>query len=135
MSEAALESMLNVAGVTALVGDRIQPGFLPQGQALPAITHACVSTVREAAMGADTGIARARHQLELWTETAAALRTLRTQVRLALQRKRGIYAGVDVEDVFIENESSAYEPEPADASGFAGRHRATIDIQMIFQEL
>ena len=134
MSEIALEAMLDVVGVTTVTGDRIQPGFLPQAMTLPAITYTRISAFRPSLMGADSGLVRARYQIDCWADTHAAARQLREQVRIAVQRKRGVFAGVTVQDVFIEDDSTAFESEPADASGFGGRFRARIDIQLNYVE-
>lgn len=108
-----------VSGVTDLVSTRIYPDKLPQSATLPAITYQRISTIRETAMGNDTGIARARFQVTSFAATYAALKGVTEAVRAALQRFRGASGGVTVDDCFLENELDLYSGDEDEAGVYA----------------
>jgi hypothetical protein len=108
--EAALYSILSgTAAVTAQVSTRIYPSFLPQDTALPALTYFRVSTIREEAMNIDPGRATARFQVSVWTTSAYSAGTIADVVRTALHRTIGVYGGVTITDLAIENEVATYD--------------------------
>ncbi len=99
------------AGLSALVGTRIYPNFIPEGSTLPAIAYEVISAERESAMGADIGTSHFRIQLTIfatsYSETGQLL-DVATQTRLALQRFSGTVAGVEICNIFIENDLDIY---------------------------
>lgn len=110
--EIAIRTRLaNFAGLSALVGTRIYPLKIPQNATLPAVAYEVVSAERESAMGADIGIAHFRIQLTIfakkYSETGQLL-DVATQTRAALQRFSGTVAGVEICNIFIENDLDIY---------------------------
>lgn len=99
------------AGLSALVGTRIYPQTIPQASAMPAVSYHRVSTVRTSAMGSDVTIARARFQVDVWTQDFDSTKAVARQVQAALQRYRGT-ATVEILACFFLNEVDLYEPEP-----------------------
>jgi hypothetical protein len=73
-AETILYTALNVAGVTALVSDRIYPGLLPQGKALPAIVYLRTDGEYVTTIHSSTPLG-SRVEMEVWciagTNTAA----------------------------------------------------------------
>ena len=108
--EADLYSILSGdATVTGQVSTRIYPVYLPQNCILPALTYYRVSTIREQSMQEDPGWATTRFQVSVWTTSALTWGTVADIVRTALHRHVGIYAGVTVTDLAIENEITTYD--------------------------
>ena len=96
------------AGLTALVASRIFMPPMPQDVVFPAVTFWKVTAERQHAMVADAGMVGARIQVDAWGAEAAgklALIQVCEQVRAALQDFRGNMGTVEVQRVFIEDES------------------------------
>lgn len=106
MIEAALYPLLHGdAGVTALVEDRIFPTLIPEGRLGEGdcIRFEVLSDVPEAAMGVDSGLCRARVQIEGWSTSAPGARAVLQAVFAVLRRYRGTQAGYVIQDVLTEN--------------------------------
>lgn len=106
-AEAAIYALLTAAApVTALVGTRIYPGVLPNGQALPAIVVEQISAVRLGRLDAfaATHPTRSRIQVNLLSRDYPTLKALRTAVTAALQFQRGSIGGSSVISVLPDNE-------------------------------
>lgn len=136
MSEVALVAMLDArAQLVALVGDRIAPGFLPQSETeRPALTYQMITDVPEPAMNVDTGVSRARYQVNIWAANAPSAMAVRVQVKAALKRIRGTFAGVVVQDTFFSVGGAAYDDAASDASGSEGEHHIPCDVVMNYLE-
>lgn len=112
--EAAVYSLLNVAGVTAIVGTRIYPTAMPVGVSTPAIVYELISSWRPGALDAyaTTHLTRARVQINLMSADHSVLLTLRSAVFNAMQFKRGVIGGVTVHSVLPSGEGpDQYDPE------------------------
>jgi len=75
----------------------------PQDVVYPALAYQRISMPREHAMGTDPGIAHPRFQLTCADKTRTGARALADAARHDFSRKRGTFAGVVVQDVFVEN--------------------------------
>lgn len=92
------------AGTTALVGERVYFGHLPQNPTYPALAVEKVSALRFSNMGVDISEVLARVQVTAFAATRASVESVRDQVRQALQRARGTQGGVVVVDTYVDNE-------------------------------
>lgn len=115
------------SGLSALVGTRITPLQLPQRPVLPAVTYRRVSTVREHAMGADPGLARARFQVSGWAKTFDGARDVGEQIRDALQRWNGTVEGVVVQNSDILNETDLFESD-------VKVYQRALDFEIAYEE-
>lgn len=118
--------LVGYSGLSALVGSRIYPNVMPQNVDFPAISYRRVSTTRESAMGSDTGIARARFQVDSYAKNYDEVRPVAEKVRAALQRWRNS-SGTVVQDSFIIGETDSYEHETQ-------VHRVSQDFEVIYVE-
>lgn len=114
------------AGLSALVSTRVYPNLIPQNSTLPVVSYQRISTTRESAMGDDTGVARARFQLDAFAATYLNVRAVAEQVRAALQRWTNS-SGTVVQDSFILGEQEFYEDETK-------RYRVSQDFEIIYVE-
>lgn len=115
------------AGLTALISDRVYArNELPQGVALPAVSFMRAGVERVSAMGVDTGLARARVQVDAWASTYDGVRAVAEQLRLALQRWRNV-TGTVVQDTYVLTELDLYEPETR-------LHRVMFDFDVVYVE-
>ena len=111
------------AAVSALVGSRIRPLTLQQGETLPALVYQKISDVPDYAMGGQTGLAAARIQIASWTDGQmndgssgySQAKRLAEAVRLCLSGWRGTVAvgadSVEVDWVELDNQTDLYDPE------------------------
>lgn len=94
-------ALLNVAGVTAIVGARRAVAQLPQGTAMPALVYDAVSNVPVITMNAASGpqLMTSRVQVTALADSADGVQTLLTAVMAAMNLKSGTYAGCIVASV------------------------------------
>ena len=129
--EATLFTRLTThAGLSALISTRVHPNKLPQGVALPAVSYRRVSAARVSAMGADTGLVRARFQFDAWAAGYQALLDVKEQLRLALERF-STTTGTVIQDIFFLNETDMFE---AAKEREAEIHHGALDFEIIYEE-
>jgi len=108
--------LLDNSAVTAIIGDRIYPLTMPQGETLPVITYSVAAIHEDNQEGDAATLARARLQLDCWATTHKQANDLAQAVRLALPTTTGaIGSGANrVEEVSIipiETGRQFYEPD------------------------
>ena len=97
--ELIVASMLNVAGVTALVGNRRAMGQLPQNTAFPAIVFTIVDATPMPNLNFSSGnqMARARIQINPIAKTIGEVKSILEAVRAAMDFKlQQVFAGKTV---------------------------------------
>lgn len=95
-AEAAVYALLSAApAITALVGTRIYPGQVPEGQPLPALAIEHISSVRLGRIDAQapTHPTQTRVQVNVVAATYPGVKALRDAVTAALQYQRGSLGG------------------------------------------
>lgn len=128
MIEEALKTRLGShAGLVALIAQRAYPVLLPQSPVYPALTYSRVSAQRDSVMGADSGLTRARFNVTSWDTTYAGVKAVSEQVRAALQRYRATVGGIEIQDIFILNDTDLFD----DATRI---HYVASDFEVIFRE-
>jgi len=134
IEEAIFTRLSNFAGLTALIGAppacRLFPRLNMQDVTYPSVTFMRVSAHRESAMGADPGLVHARFQLDAWDIDRDNCRDVTEQLRQALQRWRGLVAGVTVQDTFLEDQQEP-APELVDAVPV---FRSITDVMVHYNE-
>lgn len=122
--EAGIYAILSAdANIVGQVSNRIYPSYLPQDCPLPAVSFWRISTIREQAMYADPNRATVRIQVSVWATTAYSAGTIAEYVRAALHRKIGLYGGVQITDLAIENEITTYDYDTEE-------HQVAIDFMV-----
>jgi len=112
-SESELYSALSGrAGLTALVGTRIDPDAIPEGSALPAVVYQRSSTSPVTTIGSVTVAEDVRFAITAWAETRTAADAVADQIDAAVAA-----AGNPSAD-----RSSGYDPE-------CGLYACTIECQ------
>lgn len=114
------------AGLSALVGTRIYPNLQPQQVADKSVTFRRISSQRVSAMGADTGLVRARYQFDAWAKTYDGARAIADQLRLAFQRWNTT-TGTVVQDVYVLNDVELYEDDTQ-------THHVAVDFDVVYRE-
>lgn len=106
-----IQRLLTVAGVTDLVGDRIDPRLAPQGDAYPRIGVGLISVNRIYPHEGKTAlVGGALLQVNCYARTETAVKALAKQVRLALHGYMGAAGDLSAASITLENERDADEP-------------------------
>jgi len=119
--------MTGFAGLAALVGTRIYPAPIPQGATYPLVTYQQISGVRDYVYSNQSGLVRARFQVDSYAETATGARALAEQVRLALSIYNGVSDGITIDLIQIINEERVYDDE-------VDLHRIIHDYMVDYRE-
>lgn len=129
VEEALRSKLVGTAAVTALVGQRVYPLVLPDGQALPAVVYQRVTTARGASHTATVGrgLVNATMQFACIGLTYGSARAVATAVRQALEWLRETISGVDVDAIHFGDEEDGYsEPGDKTAASFTVFVDATV---------
>jgi hypothetical protein len=88
--ETAIRSALvNNPNVSALIGARVYPMFLPMGYTLPAISYQRITGGRPREMSDKTGRVNAHFQVDCWAESYSGAHDLSGKVITCLDNHRG----------------------------------------------
>jgi hypothetical protein len=127
--------LLTKTGITDLVGvsgsDRVFPGFLPQGKALPAIVLLTVSDVPDHDMDGANGWTVARIQVDCYAATPGGADALAEQVRLACDGKSGTMGSSTVNWCFHDDAGDDPYPEPENEPRRRARVRADYRVAYV----
>ncbi|MBE3101476.1 MAG: DUF3168 domain-containing protein [Firmicutes bacterium] len=120
----------NTSSVIAYVGNRIYPGYIPQGTNLPAVTYNQIAGIRSYTHSGPAGLVDGHWQITVWAESYAVMDALTGHIRDAFNGYFGVVNDRHISIIFIENETdvSAIEAEEIAKYGKA------IDIQILYQE-
>jgi hypothetical protein len=137
LEEAIYAHLSTFAGLTALTGARIYPMRAPENVPMPLVVYQRISTVRWPVFGyVDTGLARPRIQLTAWAATATAAKTVKEQVRAALQGWHGTVAGVEILRGYIADERDLFDEEKQEAGmSETGAYGASLDVFIPYREV
>lgn len=108
----AVRGLLNgAAGLTALVGARIDSDVMPDSPTYPAVTFQRMPG-GGSAKGAisDPPLKWAVFQVSAWAKSRAAARAVAAQIRVAMDRKRKVTAnGVSIDDCFWQDDFDLHD--------------------------
>lgn len=99
MIGAAIVQLLAAPELVALIGDRVYPVRLPPEPVLPAIAYQVVSETRARAPRSRPGWVKSVVQLSVIGRDYDEAHAVAGVLRRAIDRQRGVFAGVDVRDV------------------------------------
>lgn len=111
------------AGLSALVGDRVYMGTLPDDPRFPVVLVQEISGIPEPVMGNDTGIVRGRAQVDAWGWTRQEAKDAGEQIRDALQRHNGTYEGSEITVTEMNSGGVRWESD-----GRVWRHRQDFEL-------
>ena len=123
--ESALADSI-VAAATGLAG-RIYPFSAPAGTAFPHAVFQRISTRRAHTLDGPDGLAIARVQFDIFSQTHAAARTIADAARSALDGFRGPLGAFTVQAVALENEHATHEQQ-------TGITRIILEFVIWFEE-
>ena len=117
--------------VTNLVGTRIFPRMMPQGETLPAVVFSLIGSTSEPRLLGASGGVRALVQLDCYAETHIACNALGEQIRLALHGYSGT-AGNSTIEAMLEAKRELFDA-PTDASDVPA-YRVSLDFEIWHNE-
>jgi hypothetical protein len=111
--------LLADASIAAIVGDRVRPVRLNQGETGTGITYLRVSGIGDHVMTGPSRIARPRFQIDCWAEAPGAANSLADLVKERLDGYQGLWTygadspptSIDVLGVFFENERDGFDSD------------------------
>lgn len=117
--EEGLGSYLSTyAGLVLLIGDRVFPMRIPQGETLPCLTYQRISTPRvltHQSSGATGDLAHPRFQFDAWAPTQKTAKLVTDQVRAALNGKTGSIGtapnNITIRAALVDGETPEFDPE------------------------
>ena len=100
-AELITAALLNVSGVTSLVGTRRAVSQLPQGTAMPALVYESISTMPVMTVNASFGaqLLMSRVQVTALAENASGVDSVLSSVMSAMNLQSGTYASKSVVSV------------------------------------
>lgn len=116
LMEAIYTRLTGDSAITDVVGERIFPARVPQGEALPAVSYFQVFAGRDDVFSGETGLVRTLVQVDSWAESYDAMCSLRNAVRARLARWKQA-SGPVVQDSFDDGETEQVETGDADGDG------------------
>lgn len=113
MIDEALQTLLTTAStITAVVGQRIYRGYLPEQAPLPSLVYDLTMTEYEESMEGSSGLAISRLQITAFGRTKIAARDLREIVRRVCQGFTGTHASTKIHTMIDWADDSIFEDEP-----------------------
>jgi hypothetical protein len=107
MIQAVINALLADSTVTALVGDRIYPGILPQNPTFPALVLNVVSELDPVTHSGKSGLSDGQVQVDSFAADYLALDTLHRTVKTALNG----YSVGNVQGIFLVRARDLYDNE------------------------
>jgi len=114
------------AGVAAIVGTKVYPVPIPQGQSAPYLLYQRYDTDHIRDLSGPSGLRRTSFQLDAYSESPAEAEALSESVRLSLDGWRGTWSGIRVTSVILEKITDAFINDPD--GGEDVLYRVSIDI-------
>jgi hypothetical protein len=105
--EAVVQSLLNVAGITAVVGTNVANVQLPEDSNYPALVYTVISTVPVLPIRSGESVINiARVQFDCMARDLVTARLIREAVKAAVNYQRGVIGGTMVVSITFELEGT-----------------------------
>lgn len=112
IEEGLYAHLSGLAGLTALISNRIYPLKAPQDAIYPLVVIQRVSGPRVYSHDGASGLAYPRFQISSWGRSAAEAKAVANQVRIGMNGFKGTMGDdVEVDACFLATELDRYDPE------------------------
>jgi len=118
--------------VTDLIGTRMFPRMLPQGESLPAIIFSVIGSTTENKITGASGGVRVVIQLDCYAETHIQANDLAEQVRLVLHGYTGAAGDSTIGHALLDNKREMFDA-PTDASDVPS-YRVMMEWEILHNE-
>lgn len=133
IDDAILVRLKAYAGLTALVGQRIFPNLVPQGQALPAVTFMTVSDIKNHILTGQLALEQPMIQYTARATTKAAARAVANQIKAALNDFSGTLSGIVVQHIRLENEIQSADVDETKSGAGGGDLAKTYYVDLEYE--
>jgi len=124
MLAAAIRSyLLSIPELTALIGTRLYPGWIPENADMPSVAYFEISGVRHH----DIDVAYPRYQFSCFSTRYAEARKIAEIIRKSLQRYKGDMSGIRIIQGVHESTYEQYERE-------TNIYHISVDMRIIHRE-
>ncbi len=129
---AALVAHLSaVSALTALIGARLYPDEIPQGDTLPAVFYMTVSDIKDHVYGAVQAVESPSIQFTVYADTKAEAEAVAEVIKTALTDFSGSMSGVIVQYIDLINElPSMYKSQ----DGTTKYYTHDLEFEVIFNK-
>lgn len=121
------------AGLSALVGTRIRPHVLGQGETYPAVTYYVTSQVDADHLRGPGGLPATEMTFDCYASTYGQAEAVADQIRLALDGYRGLMGSTRVQMALVVDARGEGYDWPDDASQ-SGYYRAGVDVRIVWEQ-
>ncbi len=128
VEEAVRTVLVNTPAVSALIGTRVYPFFLPSDTALPGVAYDRISTKRGYAHDGQQTPVTVRLQYDTIATSLSGALAVAAAMRTALSGYTGTSAGVKIAACMLDNEFAQDEPN-------TGYSRVVQDYLVTFMEV
>jgi hypothetical protein len=84
IEEGLVAQLIGDAGVSTIVGSKVHPGHVPQGEDLPAIVYTRISSEREVELDGPSNFVKVHIRVDCWHTSYSGVKSLADAVRAAL---------------------------------------------------
>jgi len=105
--KAIYDILSDAAGVTALVSTRIYPDIATQGAVYPFVVYSVENTLPSDTKDGVSGLDVVQLAVMIYANTYTSAQDIAGAVRTALDRTSGTFAGVEVQSIKFDGQSSA----------------------------
>ena len=92
------------AGLSALVGDRLTPGYIPQEDALPAISYTDIGGETFFTLAARQKLKEPIYQFKIYATTYAGAMAVYAALNTALENYSGTMGSYEVQEIQLQDE-------------------------------
>jgi len=118
--------------ITALMGTRLFPNKIPQGQPLPAAEYKQEAGKREHMMSGPAGMVDSQYTITCYGSTYAAAKELAEAVRKRLDGFRGVVEGITIDVMMLIDELD--KPEFKPGTDILNRYGKELTFVVWFKE-
>jgi hypothetical protein len=108
IGKAINELLTNAASVTAIIGTKFFPVNAPQQESNPFLVYGVTDTMNTNTKE-ETIMDAVQVQIHCYAKTYIIAQEISHQVRLALEKKKGVFAGIGISDIEFDNFKDAYD--------------------------
>lgn len=108
IGKAINELLSNASSVTAIIGTKFFPVNAPQQETNPFLVYGITDTDNTSSKD-KTIMDAVQVEIHCYSKTYIMAQEISYQVRLALEKKKGVFAGIGISDIEFDNYKDAYD--------------------------
>lgn len=125
MEDALRALLVGDVAVTALVGQRVYWGTIPQGSAAPSVAMYVITRLSSYTMQGSDGLEESRIQIDVRDTELARAWQVRDAIKSLISGYRGTVQGIALQGLFLVSERQRFE-----SIGSESFHTVSMDVQV-----